>query len=140
MALVPKKFFGEMPDFFGDEDWFLPVFSKNLSEPEIDVYETGKDVVVEVSLPNIDPKDIKLQVEDGVLRVSAETKEEKEEKEKNYWKKEIRKGSCERAVKLPSRVNEEKAEANYEKGVLKVVLPKVSPKKGGTKEIKVKGK
>ena len=140
MALVPKKFFEEMPDFFGDEDWFLPVFSKKSSEPDMDVYETEKEVIVEVSLPNIDPKDIKVSVDDGILKVRGGTKDEKEDKKKNYWKKEIRRGSFERAVRLPSSVDDNKADANYEKGVLKVVLPKAEPKSKKLKEIKVKAK
>ncbi len=140
MALVPKKFFEEMPDFFGDEDWFLPVFSKKSSEPDMDVYETDKEVIAEVSLPNIDPKNIKVSAENGVLRIKGDMKDEKEEKEKNYWKKEIRKGAFERAVKLPSSVDESKADASYEKGVLKVTLPKTEPKGKKAKEIKVKAK
>ncbi len=110
-------------------------------EPEIDIYETEKDVVAEVSLPDMDPKDIKVLVEENVLRVTGKREEKEEEKERGYYKREIRKGSFERAVRLPGEVDDRKSEADYKDGILKVTLPKVKPtKKGKSKEIKVKGK
>ncbi len=139
---IIKKPFKELDDFFGDEDWVFPIFKKGIFEPEMDVYEKGKDVVAEVSIPDINPEDIKVEVEDGVLKVSGSFQGKKEEGErgKNYWKKEIRKGSFQRAVRLPVDVNEEKTEATYEKGILRVVLPKSEQKKKKGKNIKVKAR
>ncbi len=140
MNIVPRKPFGELDDFFRDDDWFFPVFSRKDFEPDMDVYETEKDVVAEINLPNIDPNDIKVSVDDGVLKVSGDFEEKEEDKEKNYWKKEIRRGSFKRAIRLPAEVDEEKVDANYQNGILKVVLPKTKPKKKKEKEIKVKSK
>ncbi len=141
MNIVPRKSFGEMDNFFND-DWFFPVFSKKGFDPEMDVYETENDVVAEVSLPDVDCDDVDVFVEDGVLRVTGEFADESEEGEqgKNYWKREIRKGSFQRAVRVPSEVDEDKVEAVYDKGVLKVTMPKVEPKKKEAKKIKVKKK
>jgi len=66
--------------------------------------------------------------------------EQKEEKEKNYWRKEIRKGSFERAVRLPVAVKEDEVEATYEKGILKIVMPKIETKSKSKIKIQVKGK
>lgn len=140
MNIIPRKPFRELDDFFGDDDWFLPVFPRRGSEPEMDVYETEKEIVAEISLPDMEEKDVKVSVEDGVLRVVGEKEEKDEEKGKNYWRREIRKGSFERAVALPSEVDEDKTEATYEKGVLKITMPKVEQKKKTGKEIKVKCK
>ncbi len=142
MNIIPRKTFGELENFFSDDDWFFPVFSKKSFDPDMDVYETEKDVVAEINLPNISPENVDVWVEDGLLKVSGNFSEEEEEGEKgkSYWRKEIRKGSFQRAVRLPSEVNEDKTDAVYEKGVLKVTLPKTEPKKKKGKEIKVKEK
>ncbi len=140
MNIVPRRPFDELNDFFRDDDWFFPVFSKRASEPEMDVYETEKDVVAEVNLPDINPDNVSVLVEEGVLKISGKEEEEKKDEGKNYWRKEIRKGSFQKAVRLPHEVDENKTEATYEKGVLKVVMPKIEEKKKESKEIKVKSK
>lgn len=106
----------------------------------MDVYETDKEVIAEVNLPGIDPEKVDVSVKNQVLTVSGRTEEKKEEKEKGYWRREIRKGSFERMVRLPNPVKEDIVEANYEKGVLKIVMPKAEIKKEKTVKIKVKGK
>ncbi len=141
MDLIRRPF-REIDDFFGEDDWFFPVFKKGFFEPEMDVYETEKEVVAEVNLPDIDPKDVKVEVERDVLKISGgfEKKDERGGEGKNYWHKEIRKESFSRSVRLPAEVDEEKAEANYEKGVLKISLPKAEEKEKRGKEIKIKNK
>lgn len=138
MALIPWKPFGDLNKFFEDDEWLLPVFPKGRIEPAMDIYETGKAVVAEVSVPNIDPKKINVSVENQVLRVSGSMEEEKKEEKKGYWRKEIRKGSFERMVRLPVPVDESKVEAEYEKGMLKITMPKTEAK--AAKKVKVKAK
>lgn len=141
MNIVPRKPFGELDSFFGDEDWFFPVFPTRAGfDPDMDIYETENDVVVKVVLPEINCDDIKISVEDDILKISGKFEEKSEEKEKNYWRKEIKKGSFQRSVKLPSEVDEERTDASYEKGVLSIVLPKIKQKKKDKKEIKIKTK
>ncbi len=141
MNIIPRKPFEELDGFFRDDDWFFPVFSKRGSfEPDMDVYETEKEVVAKVSLPDIDVEDVKVSVEDGILKVSGEFEDEEKEEGKDYWRKEIRSGSFQRATRLPSRVDEVKTKARYEKGVLTITLPKVEEKKQKGKEIKIEAK
>ncbi|MBI5913247.1 Hsp20/alpha crystallin family protein [Candidatus Azambacteria bacterium] len=139
MALIPWKPFGDLDRFFGEDEWMAPMFPRmTINQPAMDVYETEKDVVAELNLPNIDPSKINVTVEDNTLRVSGSMEEKKEEKKKDYWRKEIRKGSFERMVRLPVAVKKDKVEATYEKGVLKVVMPKAVETKKESTKVKVK--
>lgn len=141
MSLIPWKPFSDLDKFFGDDDWLLPVFPRmELMKPAMDVKETDKDVVAELELPGFDPAKVDVSVEDGVLRVKGAMDEKKEEKEKGYWRKEIRRGSFERAVRLPAAVKEDAVEATYEKGVLKIVMPKAEVKPSSKVKIQIKEK
>ena len=141
MPIIPWKPFSDLDKFFGDDDWLLPVFPhKDFNRPAMDVKETDKEVIAEVEIPGFDPEKIEVSVEDGILRVKGSMDEKKEEKEKGYWRKEIRRGSFERMVKLPSAVKENAIDATYEKGVLKIVMPKAEAKPGSKVKIKVKSK
>jgi len=139
MAIIPWKPFDEIDRFFSDEDWFLPILPRFQAGPVMDVYETDKDVVAEVNLPGIDPEKIDISVKNQILRVSGSSEEKTEEKKKGYWRKEIRKGLFEREVRLPSDVQEDKIDAMYEKGVLKIVIPKTKAK-AAEKKVKIKVK
>jgi len=141
MSIIPWKPFSDLERFFEDEDWFLPVIPHwKAMKPAMDVYETDKNVVAEVNVPDFDPKKIDVSVKDSILTVSGKMDEKKEEKNKGYWRKEIRKGSFERMVKLPVAVKENAVKATYEKGILKIVMPKAKTKPSSKIKIKVKEK
>lgn len=107
-------------------------------EPALDIYQTDKDVVVKASLPGIKPEEVDISITGDVLTVKGEHKEEEEEKEADYFRKERRYGAFRRIVTLPVSVKADKAEATFENGVLTVALPKAEEIK--PKQIKVKGK
>ena len=143
MPLIPWRPFRDIDDFF--EDWELPerFFSAvpAIKAPKVDVYEDKGNVIVEAELPGVDPKNIEVEVRDNVLKIEAKTEEEKEKKEKGYYRKEISRGYCKRIISLPAEVKGEKANASYDKGVLKIVIPEVKPsKERKEKGIKVKVK
>jgi HSP20 family protein len=102
-----------------------------------DVYETDKDLVVEMQVPGFKKEDIKISFQDDYLKVEGKAEEEKEEKEKNYWRKEIRRGSFVRVIPLPRKVDPKKAKASFKDGVLKVSLPKIEEVKEVGEEIKI---
>jgi len=139
MPIIPWRPFFDLDRFFEDEEWFLPVL-KGYHEPAMDLYETDKNLVAKVSLPGIDPEKINVSVKDQVLRVSGTSEEKTEEKKKGYFRQEIKKGSFERAIRLPVPIKENAVEANYEKGVLEIVMPKLEPTKTGEKKIAIKVK
>jgi len=120
-----EKFFEEDLDFS---------FSPKLAT---DVYETNKDLIVEMQVPGYNKEDIKISFQDDYLKVEGKAEEEKEEKEKNYWRKEIRRGSFVRVIPLPRKVDPKKAKANFKDGVLKISLPKIEEAKEAGEEIKI---
>jgi HSP20 family protein len=139
MSLIPWKPFSDLDRFFNEDDWFFPVFSwSELSRPALDLKETDKEIIVEVEVPGFDPEKIDIKVEQGVLRIAGKMDEKEEEKEKGYWRKEIRRSSFERVIRLPVEVKEEEVEATYDRGVLKISIPKAKPKAPAKVKIKVK--
>jgi HSP20 family protein len=100
--------------------------------PSADIIE-GNDVVrIKADLAGMDPKDIRLEVEDNVLTLSGERRFEEEVQEDKYYRIERRYGSFQRSVALPQGVDADKIQAHYENGVLEVTIPKleeVKPKK-----------
>ncbi|PYJ13800.1 MAG: hypothetical protein DME93_02085 [Verrucomicrobia bacterium] len=92
--------------------------------PQVDVTETDKEIKVSAEIPGVEPKDIDVSVEDGVLTIKGEKKYEREEKEKGQYRMERSYGSFERAIELPAEVDESKAKAEFKKGVLRLTLPK----------------
>lgn len=100
--------------------------------PETNVSETEKEVDVTIDLPGMKPEDVKVELRDRVLTISGERKDEKEEKGKTFHRVERRCGSFRRTFTLPSEVDENKVNAKFTDGVLKVTLPKserTAPKK-----------
>jgi HSP20 family protein len=145
MPIIPWRPFWDIERWFEEEwpeigEW--PRFRfPAIRTPRMDIYETDGEVVAEVELPGVDPKNIDVEVKDNVLRVEAKAEEKKEVKEKGYYRKEMGTRYFKRAVSLPTEVVGEKAEAEYTDGVLKVTVPKVKPtKKEEKKGIKVKVK
>ncbi len=103
--------------------------------PPVDVYEDEHNVSLKIEVPGIDEKDIDVLIENNVLTVHGERKFEKEEKEENFRRVERQYGSFIRTFTLPTTVDAEKVSANYDKGVLKIALPKKAEAK--PKQIKV---
>jgi HSP20 family protein len=119
--------------FFEDEDegWLTGIM-----KPSFDMAETDAAIEVKMDVPGVDAKDIDIQVNDNLLTISGERKDEKEEKGKTFHRVERRYGSFSRSITLPCIVNENKVSAEYQEGVLKVTLPKTEESKAH--KIKVK--
>ncbi|HXV27185.1 MAG TPA: Hsp20/alpha crystallin family protein [Candidatus Paceibacterota bacterium] len=125
-----ERFFED--DFFG----FVPAVRRHL-EPSMDIYQTDKELVVELQVPKLDPKDIKVTVEDNVLRVEGGSDETQDEKGRQYLRREIKRGKFVRMLSLPVGVKEDGVRAAFEHGVLKITLPKAEESKPKAKEIEI---
>ena len=101
----------------------------------VDVSDDGDHITVEATLPGVKPEDVEVRVEGNTVSIRAESKSEKETSEDKYTYRERYRGVMQRSFTLPSDVNSDKAEANLENGVLRLVLPKVERAK--THKIKV---
>lgn len=134
---------------FGREDfWRRPFRSlagieRNLMQklaatPAVDVAEGDKAYEITAELPGMDQKDIEVNVANGGLTIRGEKKEEKEQKQQDYYVSERRYGSFERYFGLPEGIDASKIEASFKNGVLKVTLPKTAEAQKPAKKIEVK--
>ncbi len=112
--------------------------SQDLSSwaPAVDIYEDGEHLRLTAELAGVDPKDVDIRIEDGVLTLTGERKMHKEEKQENYHRVETRYGSFSRSFSLPNYVDPDKVRAEFKNGLLNVYLPKREESK--PKQIKVK--
>ena len=101
----------------------------------VNLYEEGKNLVVEVNMPGFNKDEIELTVSDDSLTVKAEKKVEEEKKDKNYYYREFSYSSASRTIPLPKEIDVKKVKAKYENGILKIVAPK---KEAADEGVKVK--
>jgi HSP20 family protein len=106
--------------------------------PAVDIVEKEKSHEISAELPGLDEKEIEVNVANGGLTITGEKREEKEEKEKDYYLKERRYGSFKRYFALPDGVDADKIEASFKNGVLTVSLPKKPEAVQSEKKIEVK--
>jgi HSP20 family protein len=102
--------------------------------PAVDIYETEHELVVKADLPDVDPKDLDIRVENNILSIRGERKFEKVN-EDNYLRVERAYGSFSRSFALANTVNPDGIKADYQNGVLTLVIPKREEAK--PKQIKV---
>ena len=122
-------------------DSFVPAALKRTDDsgewfPFFDVSETKNEIVVKAEVPGMDPKGIDISLSDGTLTIKGEKKQGREEKEEDYHLVERHYGSFIRSIMLPPEVKQDKINASYKNGVLKVVLPKSEGAR--KKEVKIK--
>jgi HSP20 family protein len=106
--------------------------------PAVDVSETDKAYEITAELPGMDEKNVEVKVANGLLTIKGEKQDEKEEKKKDYYRRERSFGSFERSFQVPEGVDADKIEANFKKGVLSVTLPKSPEAQKAEKKIAVK--
>jgi HSP20 family protein len=105
--------------------------------PPVDIIETDNNLVLKSDLPDVDLKDIDIQIEDGTLTLKGERKFEKEDKSAGYHRMERSYGSFVRCFSLPDTVESDKVKADYRNGVLTVTLPKTEAAKPRTVKVEV---
>lgn len=130
--------FEEMDKFFSDS--WPAVRGREGFVPAVDMYEDKDNVIIETQLAGIDPEKVSISIENDVLTIKGEGEKKSEVEEKNYYRKEIRRGSFFRSVSLPTHVSGDKAVALAEDGVLKITVPKAPEAKPRTIKIETKKK
>jgi HSP20 family protein len=106
----------------------MPHFPK-ITETSCDIIDEGKHLKIKMDVPGVQKKDIKLNVTDNSIEISAEHKEESEEQEKNYLRKERSQISYYRTIPLSDKVTSGKTKAKLVDGVLEITLQKSKPTK-----------
>jgi HSP20 family protein len=124
-----------------DETMFSPLawrfFHGEALTPLVDVHQTDDDIVVTVSLPGIKPEDVNVTLTGRTLTVSGELKSTEQVEREQYVYRERRMGSFNREIRLPVRVEGDKAQATFENGLLRLSFPKAEESKPRSIEIKV---
>ena len=127
-------------EFFNTDFWpsFLDVNTR-YTVPAVNILEEDNEYRIEVIAPGIDKKDVKINLEDDVLTISSERKEENEEKDKHYMRREFNYTAFSRSFVVPEEVDAEKISAEHKNGILTLHLPKKEEvvKKTQKREIKV---
>jgi len=108
--------------------------------PAVDMYEDKDNIIVETQLGGIDPEKVDISIENNVLTIKGESEKKSEVEDKNYYRKEIRRGSFYRSIPLPTKVDGDKASAINEDGMLKISVPKATEVKPKTIKIQNKKK
>ena len=119
-------------DFPSSREWF----SDASWSPKVDVADGKKRIIVKAELPGVDINDIDVSLDGRFPTIKGEKKQESEEKEKNYHRMERSYGYFSRSLELPAEVEQDKVEASYKKGVLRIILRKT--KSAETKKIEIK--
>jgi HSP20 family protein len=140
MSLIPRDSLFDIDRFFND--FWAPAnreqSSGSLFSPRVDIREKDKHYEITAELPGVDRKDIHVHVNDGLLTIEAELKQEdKEEKEGRVIRQERRYGRFLRSFNLGGDVHDQDIKANFKDGVLTLQAPKVEEKPPTQRRIEV---
>ena len=138
--MMPFEYSNDLLDSFQNfEKNFFSEIGRSFSGFNTDIQDTGKEYVLEAELPGFNKEDIHVDVQDGVLTISAkheEKQDEKDEKSGKYVRRERRYGSYQRSFTLDG-VDPKSIQGSYENGVLKLTLPKEQPTVPETHRIEI---
>jgi HSP20 family protein len=141
MTLLRRRdpMFPAFPSLFDDfmtrdvSDWLSTNFSNTgTTLPAVNIQENDNEYIVELAAPGMTKKDFDIELENDLLTITSEKKDEVEDKDKegNFYRKEFSYQSFQRSFRFPQEmVNSEKINANYKDGILRLVLPKLEVKK-----------
>jgi HSP20 family protein len=144
MPLMRYNPLSETEDFPTGLRVFQDSLSRLLSEPTsrpwsppVDIYETENELVLKADVPEIDPKNVAIQMENGTLTVNGERRFEEQRNGRGFHRIERGYGSFVRAFSLPDTVDPEKVKADYKNGVLTITLPKKEVAKPKTVNVEI---
>jgi HSP20 family protein len=114
--------FSPFLDNFFESDFFDNRSAGNL--PSANIKEKDDRFEIELAIPGFDKSDVKIELNDGLLTISSEKKDEKEEKDGHYSRREFQYSAFSRSFRLPENVKDEDIKAQFKNGVLLVDIPK----------------
>ncbi|GIV36272.1 MAG: heat-shock protein [Cyclobacteriaceae bacterium] len=129
---------GWLTDLFDSERFFDSGWMKRIQVvPSVNIVEKEKAFELEVAAPGLDKKDFNITVDNGVLTIACEKEGSKEEKDKNYTRKEYSYTNFARSFTLPDNIKSDEVIAKYENGILHITLPKTEGARVRGKSVKV---
>lgn len=106
--------------------------------PQIETFRRGDKMVVRADLPGMTREDVNVDVDDGILSISGERRDEHEEDRDGYYRSERSYGQFYRAIPLPDGVDTDRVEASFNNGVLEVTLPAPKEQQSRRKRVQVR--
>ncbi|MGD9161577.1 MAG: Hsp20/alpha crystallin family protein [Desulfobacteraceae bacterium] len=97
-----------------------------LKKPHYDLIETGTDLILNAEIPGMDPNDIEIDITDNVLTIAGEIRQDTVNEDTDHHRLERRFSTFSRSISIPKRIVVSRVKATYEKGVLKIIMPKYS--------------
>jgi HSP20 family protein len=111
---------------------------RQIWSPQVETFRRGDKLVVRADLPGLRKEDVQVEVENDVLTLSGERREEHEEKRDDYFRSERSYGQFYRAIPLPEGVNADQCEASFKDGVLEVTLPAPKQEESRRRQIQIR--
>ena len=121
---------------FGRE--LTPAAQTDWLKPTLDVGASDKEYTISVELPGVDEKDVQLELINDTLKIKGDKKQQKEEKEKNYYRMERSYGSFQRVLSLPEDADQDNIKAVYKNGIMNITIPRKAAPKTEVKQIEIK--
>ncbi|OQY18466.1 MAG: heat-shock protein [Desulfobacteraceae bacterium 4572_35.1] len=145
MSLVrwdPWREMEELLDRYNKSEALQPaggqeIMPKGDWSPRVDIAETDDEFIIKAEIPDVNKKDVKVSVENGVLTIHGERKQEKEEKGKTYHRIERHYGAFNRSFTIPSSVDTDKIKASFKEGMLEINMEKSEKEKPKALEVKI---
>lgn len=138
--LFNNFFRGFAPPFAGLGQWpslRMPGMTESLLKPTLDISSSDNDYTISVEVPGVEEKDVKIEVANNNLTISGDKKQQKEEKDKNFYRVERSYGSFRRVLSLPNDADQEKIKASFKKGVLTLIIPRKPLPESAVKKIPI---
>jgi HSP20 family protein len=142
MNIVRWEPYREMEDMFRR---YAPFFGRGLGNgkevtwaPSADISETEQEFLIKADLPEVKKEDVKISLQNGVITLSGERKQEKRQKDENQIRVETFYGAFERSFALPDNADTAAIRAETKDGVLRIHIPKKEPAKAKSVQIEVK--
>jgi len=121
---------------FGRE--LTPMAQTDWLKPTLDIGASDKEYTISVELPGVDEKEIQLELINDTLKIKGEKQQQKEEKEKNYYRMERSYGSFQRVLSMPEDADQGNINAVYKNGIMKITIPRKAAPKTEVKQIEIK--
>ncbi|MBW6508946.1 MAG: Hsp20/alpha crystallin family protein [Desulfuromonadales bacterium] len=143
MKLTKWDPFREMEGLMGRQDWPFRGGTMTAGEgadwaPRVDISETDTGFTIKADIPGVKREDVKISIEDRVLSIRGESRQEKEDKSEKMHRVERFYGSFSRSFTLPENIDIEKIDASFKDGLLNLVIPKIEVVKPKSVEVEIK--
>jgi HSP20 family protein len=115
-----------------------PRMADGMPKPTLDLSATDKEYTIAVEIPGVDEKDVKLEIANDTLTIRGEKKQEKEEKDKNYYRVERTYGSFQRVLSLPEDADQAGVKATFKRGILTISMPRKAIPQSDARKIEIK--